>query len=189
MSYGETSIYSLSINKTGSIVQEVGIRLPEVRGHIISIAKAPNGEIYIGGEKIYKLASLDNNRIRPLTYFIEAVSKNFQVNYLSVNLTNKVIAIDIARKNNTNENIENASVSSLQVMIPKALIGGISQVTSEKYNETSASDKQAVQNFKTKETLKVSNVGDTIIDIELKNNVGNEQDPNKRPDVNFSSGS
>ena len=51
-SYGEGSIYALSLNKTGSVVEEIAIRLPEIQDHVISIAKAPGGDLYIGGEKI-----------------------------------------------------------------------------------------------------------------------------------------
>jgi glucose/arabinose dehydrogenase len=60
-SYDEKSLYALSFNQTGSLVKEVAIRLPEVRGHIISIAEAPNGEIYVAGESINKLVSIDSN--------------------------------------------------------------------------------------------------------------------------------
>ena len=52
VSYGEASIYALSINKTGNITEEIAIRLPDIQGHLISTAKSPAGEIYIGGEKI-----------------------------------------------------------------------------------------------------------------------------------------
>src|SRR5207247_1538219 len=74
-SYSENSIYALTLNSTGSITEELAIRLPEARGHLIAIAKAPNGDVYLGGENIYKLASLDNTR-NILTYFIELLNKN-----------------------------------------------------------------------------------------------------------------
>lgn len=179
VSYGERSIYSLSINKTGSIVEEVGIRLPEVRGHIVSIAKAPNGDLYIGGENLYKLVSIDSNTNVPLTYFIDVTGRNVQINDLSLNLTNKVISIDFANKNNSNNNNDGnieAAVpsSSLQVKIPKVLLGGISQVTSEEQNKTSTA-KNVIEDLKIKETRRVSNVGDTIIDIKLKSNISSDK--------------
>ena len=88
-SYAEGSIYALSFNDTGSIVQEIAIRLPEIDHPVISIAQGPSGDIYIGGEKIYKLMSIDRDTIRPLTYFINEVSRDVQVKGLSINLTNK----------------------------------------------------------------------------------------------------
>jgi hypothetical protein len=182
------SVYALSLNETGSLVSEVVIRLPEIQGHIISIAKAPDGDIYIGGENIYKLNSIERNRITSLTYFIDAVSKDVQINDLSLNLTSKVLSIGFdTNKNNNNKNnnnnnnnsdgnIETPFPSSLLVKVPKAPLGGIFQVTSEKYNETSTPKQNStIEEFNTKETLKVSNVGDTIIDIKLKSNVGNDK--------------
>ncbi|MDQ5870173.1 MAG: hypothetical protein M3530_10680 [Thermoproteota archaeon] len=88
----------------------------------------------------------------------------------------KVSSIDFDKNNNnTDGNIETAIPPSLLVKVPKALLGGIFQVTLEKYNETSTSEQNAIEEFNTKETLKVSNVGDTIIDIKLKNNVGSDK--------------
>ena len=45
----ENSIYALTVNSSGVLTEELAIRLPEVRGHIIAIAKAQNGDIYLGG--------------------------------------------------------------------------------------------------------------------------------------------
>ncbi|MGA8842954.1 MAG: hypothetical protein WB511_05160 [Nitrososphaeraceae archaeon] len=154
--------------------------MPEIQGHIISIAKAPDGDIYIGGENIYKLISIDRNRITPSTFFIDAVTKDVQITDLSLNLSSKVLSIDFKNNNNNNNNsdgnIETAFPPSLLVKVPKALLGGIFQVTSEKYNETSTSEQNGIiEEFSTKETLKVSNVGDTIIDIKLKSNVGSDR--------------
>ncbi len=179
VSYGERSIYSLSINKSGSIVEEVGIRLPEVRGHIISIAKAPNGDLYVGGENIYKLVSIDRNTNTPLIYFVDVAAKNIKINDLSLNLTNKVMSLNFTNKNSssitTDGNIEAAVPSSpLQVRIPKVLLGGIFLVTSDKYNSTSTAQ-NAIEDLKIKESLRVSNVGDTIIDIKLNGNIINDK--------------
>ena len=97
VSYAESVLRGLAFNNTGNLIEEIIVRLPEVRGHITSIAKAPNGDLYIGGENIYKLVSIDNTK--DPTYFIEANSKNIQINDLSVNLTRKVISIDIVNNN------------------------------------------------------------------------------------------
>lgn len=178
VSYGERSIYSLSINKTGNIVEEVGIRFPEVRGHIISIAKAPNGDLYIGGENLYKLVSIDSNINAPLIYFIDVASRNVQISNLALNLTTEVMSIDFANDNNSTNsdgNIEAAGPSSsLQVRIPKVLLGGISSVTSEEHNKTSTA-MNAIEDFLIKESRRVSNVGDTIIDIKLKSNISSDK--------------
>ncbi len=171
VSYSERSIYSLSLNKTGNVVEEIGIRLPEVRGHIISITKAPNGDLYIGGENLYKLVSIDRNTNVPLTYFVDVTARNVQINDLSLNLTSKVMAVDFTNKNNNSDgNIEVASSPCLQVKVPKALLGGIFTVTSEKHNRTSTAQK-AIGDLKIKESQRVFNAGDAIIDIKLKSNI------------------
>ena len=172
------SIHGLAFNNTGNLIEEVSVRLPEVRGHIASIAKAPSGDIYIGGENIYKLVSIDNIKDIP-SYYIEANSKNIQIKDLSVNLTRKIISIDIVNnKNNKNNTSSQENVTAtpiLSIKVPKNLLGTIYDVTSEKYNNTANSADKIVDNFKTKETLRVSNVGDTIIDIQLKNIDGSDK--------------
>ena len=172
VSFFEGSIYALSLNATGDLVEEVAIRLPEVRGHIISIAKAPNGDLYIGGENLYKLVSIDRNTNAPLTYFIDVTGRNVQINDLSLNLTSKVMSLDIINKNNNNSkgNIDAALSPSVQVRVPKALLGGIILVTSERHNKTSTAE-ETIESFNIKESRRVTNVGDTIIDIQLKNNI------------------
>lgn len=99
-SLGEGSIYALSFNNTGSITEEIAIRLPELRGHLISVAKAPSGEIYFGGENIYKLVSLDNTE-SILTYFIRVASQNVTINGLSFDQGNKVLSINFTNSNKT----------------------------------------------------------------------------------------
>ena len=171
-------LHGLAFNNTGNLIEEVSVRLPEVRGHIASIAKAPSGDIYIGGENIYKLVSIDNIKDIP-SYYIEANSKNIQIKDLSVNLTRKIISIDIVNnKNNKNNTSSQENVTAtpiLSIKVPKNLLGTIYDVTSEKYNNTANSADKIVDNFKTKETLRVSNVGDTIIDIQLKNIDGSDK--------------
>ena len=60
-SYKEGTIYALSLNESGIITNEIAIRLPEIRGHIVAIASTPNGEIYIAGENIYKIVTIDKD--------------------------------------------------------------------------------------------------------------------------------
>ena len=174
VSYAESVLRGLAFNSTGNLVEEVSVRLPEVRGHIISIAKSPNGDIYLGGENIYKLVSIDNSKDIP-TYFIEANSKNIQIKDLSVNLTRKEISIDIINNNNTVNQENMTATPTLSIKVPKPLLGTIYDITSEKYNNTANSADKIVDNFKTKETRRVSNVGDTIIEIQLKNIIGSDK--------------
>jgi glucose/arabinose dehydrogenase len=173
VSYAESVLLGLAFNNTGNLIEEVSVRLPEVRGHIASIAKTPSGDLYIGGENIYKLVSIDNSKDIP-TYFIEANSKNIQIKDLSVNLTRKVISIDFINDNTVNQ--ENMTgTPTLSIKVPKTLLGTIYDVTSEKYNNTANSADKIVDNFNTKETRRVSNVGDTIIEIQLKDIVGSDK--------------
>lgn len=171
ISYAERSIYAITLNSNGSISEELAIRLPGTHGHLVSIAQSPEGDIFIGGENLYKLESIDRNRNK-LTYFVNIVSsKNIEVADLTANLTKKVFAIDIVNKNNVSLSNTTQTSPTLQIKIPKVMLSGIYDVTSEKSNQSSKSSDKLVDSFKLKETMRVTNVGDTIIDIKLNRNI------------------
>ena len=67
---------------------------------------------------------------------------------------------------------------TLQIKIPKAMLGGIYHVTSKKYNQSSNGPDKVVERFKLKETMRVTNVEDIIIDIILNRNIA-DQDNDK----------
>ena len=120
---------------------------------------------------MYKLESIERNRNK-LTYFVNVVSsKNIEVADLTANLTKKVFAIDIVNKNNGSLADAGQISPTLQVKIPKAMIGGIYNVTSEKYNQSLKGPDKIIESFKIKETMRVTNAGDTIIDIILRSNI------------------
>lgn len=171
ISYGERSIYAFGLNSNGSISEELDIRLPETQGHLVSIAQSPEGDIYIGGENLYKLQSIERNRNK-LTYFINVLgTKNIEITDLIVNLTTKVLTIDYTNKNNESLASTTQTSPTLQIKIPKVMLGGIYDVTSEKYNQSSSVQDKVVDSFKLKETMRVTNVGDTVIDIKLNSNI------------------
>jgi len=173
VSYAERSIYAITLNSNGSISEELAIRLPGTRGHLVSIAKSPEGDIYVGGENLYKLDSIDRNRNK-LTYFVSVdSSKNIEVGDLTANLSKTIFSIDIVGKNNNNSSLASGGqiLPTLQVKIPKIMLGGIYDVTSEKYNQSSKGSDMLVESFKIKETMRVTNVGDTVINIKLKPNI------------------
>lgn len=178
VSYAERSIYAITLNSNGSISEELVIRLPGTQGHLVSIAQSSGGDIFIGGENLYKLESIDRNRNK-LTYFVNIVSsKNIEVADLTANLTKKVFAIDIINKNNISLSNTTQISPTLQIKIPKVMLGGIYDITSEKYNQSSRGSDKLVDSFKLKETMRVTNVGDTIIDIKLNRDIV-EQDKDK----------
>ena len=123
VSYAERSIYAITLNSNGSISEELAIRLPGTRGHLVSIAQTPEGDIFIGGENLYKLESIERNRNK-LTFFVNVVStKNIEVVDLTANLTKKVFAIDIVNKNNGSLASTGQISPTLQVKIPKVMTG------------------------------------------------------------------
>jgi glucose/arabinose dehydrogenase len=171
VSYAERSIYAITLNSNGSISEELAIRLPDTRGHLVSIAQTPEGDIFIGGENLYKLESIERNRNK-LTYFVNVVStKNIEVADLTANLTKKVFAIDIVNKNNGSLASAGQILPTLQVKIPKVMMGGIYDVTSEKYNQSSRGPDKIIESFKIKETMRVTNIGDTIVNIKLGSDI------------------
>jgi glucose/arabinose dehydrogenase len=171
VSYAERSIYAITLNSNGSISEELAIRLPGTRGHLVSIAQSPEGDIFIGGENLYKLESIERNRNK-LTYFVNVVStKNIEVTDLNANLTKKVFAIDIVNKNNGSLSSAGQISPTLHVKIPKVMMGGIYDVTSEKYNQSSKGPDKIIESFKIKESMRVTNMGDTIVDIKLRSDI------------------
>ena len=167
--YGENSIYALAINDTGGLVDELDVRLPDLRGHLIAISKSPTGDIFLGGESIYRLVSIGSNR-EVLTYFVDAMGNNStEVNRMSINLSSKVLSFEVMDKGKDVTGLVAPPAISLQLKVPKSLLGGIYDVTSEKYNMTHIATDKVIDKFKIKENHKVANVGDTIIDIKVEN--------------------
>ena len=93
---------------------------------------------------------------------------------MKVNLTTKVLSMDILYKNNGSLASTEPIPQTLQIKIPKAVLGTIYVVTSEKYNQSSIGPDKVVDSFKLKETMRVTNVGNTIIDIKLNPNIVDE---------------
>jgi glucose/arabinose dehydrogenase len=173
-SFKEGTIYAFSLNQTGQVVKEFAVRIPEIRGHIISLASTPKGEIFLAGENLYKLNSIDsnNNNRRTLAYFIgvDRFNTDLLVNDVSLNLTTKMLSVYLT--NNNTDTFHNSSGigPSLRISIPKALLGTISDVTTQNNDESSNSAEELVENFETKETLRITNVGDTVVNIQLRDN-------------------
>lgn len=169
--YGENSIYALAINDTGGLGDELDIRLPDLRGHLIAIAKSPTGDIFLGGESIYKLISIGSNR-EVLTYFVNAISNNStEVSHMLINLSSKVLSFEVMEKGKDVTGSVATPALSLQLKVPKSLLGGIYDATSEKYNMTHNANDKLIGKFKIKENRKVANIGDTILDIKLTSNI------------------
>ena len=97
---------------------------------------------------------------------------------MTANLTKKVFAIDIVNKNNGSLASAGQISPTLQVKIPKVMVGGIYDVTSEKYNQSSKGPDKIIESFKIKETMRVTNAGDSIIDIKLRSDIP-DQDTDK----------
>jgi hypothetical protein len=93
---------------------------------------------------------------------------------MSLDLPNKVLSLNIANSNISNGSNDsyrptNQTYQSLRLSIPKTLLGIIYEITSENYNRTSNPEDKIIENYNIKETRRVTNVGDTIIDIQLNN--------------------
>jgi hypothetical protein len=169
--YGENSIYALLINDTGGLGDELEVRLPDLRGHLIAVSKSPTGDIFLGGESIYRLISIGSNR-EVLTYFVNAMGNNItEVNRMSINLSSKVLSFEVMGKDKGVTGFVSPPAGSLQLKVPKSLLGGIYEVTSEKYNMTHNATDKVIDKFKIKENRKVANVADTIIDINLTGSI------------------
>ena len=139
---------------TGGLRNELDVRLPGLSGHLIAISKSPNGDIFLGGESIYKLVSIGSNR-EALTYFVNALGNNSaEVNRMAINLSSKVLSFEVIDKGKEVTGLVAPPAVSLQLKVPKSLLGGIYDVTSEKYNMTHKATDKLVGKFKIKENRK-----------------------------------
>jgi glucose/arabinose dehydrogenase len=176
-SFIEGAIYALTLNQTGHVVKEFVIRIPEIRGHVISIVSNLKGEIYLAGENLYRLNSIEsNNNNRPtLAYFItiDRDNEDLILNDIALNLTTKTLAVNLTNDNTDDLNNSSGISTSLKVSIPKALLGTISDVTSKNNNLDANAANSLVESFETKETRRITNVGDTVVDIKLRDNFRN----------------
>lgn len=132
---------------------------------------------YNGANHVERL-TIDKDR-PTFTYFIDTRWNNnyTQTKAVSLNLTTKVLSIDFRNNIATqNDNVStNATSPSLRVVVPKSLLGAIHEVTSENYNKTFNPADKIIDRFDTKETLKTTNAGDTIIDIQLRNDITTDE--------------
>ena len=67
-----------------------------------------------------------------------------------MNLTTKILSMDILYKNNGSLASTEPIPQTLQIKIPKAVLGTIYVVTSEKYNQSSIGPDKVVDQFQTK---------------------------------------
>jgi hypothetical protein len=133
-------IIALTLDKlTHKIVIEEQIRL----NHnpvtpIVAIAQSPDGDIYYGGYKIYKLKSIDSNNRQQNLFSVEANSSAaLDIRNLEINLDKKHMALDIHISNRTD-----FFNPSMTLKIPKKLLNGISGVYSNNTNTNNLSEKQ-----------------------------------------------
>jgi glucose/arabinose dehydrogenase len=160
-SYNQGFIYALGLNRTGSVTDELAIQFP-YDDNVDSIVQSPSGDIYFGGYNIYRLSSINMEQPEQAMYFIEFTLNEVQVDNLQFDIKNASLSFD-AKSND----IESGSPSSIQVRIPKALLSGISEVsTLSSYEDQNDS---IISQFDIKQQYRTANVGDTIIDNTLKN--------------------
>jgi hypothetical protein len=95
-------------------------------------------------------------------YFIEFSHNNSQVNNLQFDSDNSILSFDVKSLDNQSDSIP----PSLQVRIPKAILGNIFDVSTP----SSRADQgdSVIDRFDIEQQYRTARQGDTIIDIELK---------------------
>ena len=89
---------------------------------------APNGDLYFGGYRIFKLQSLNSQEPTQILYLIRAeLSEGVNIKDMQLYPKDKSMVIKVHN--------DNASNSFLNLKIPKELIQGISKVTIPNTND------------------------------------------------------
>jgi glucose/arabinose dehydrogenase len=161
-SYNEGFIYALGLNETGSVTDELAIEFP-YDDNVDSIVQSPSpsGDIYFGGYNIYKVSSINMENPEQTMYFIQISHNNSQVSNLQFDLEKAILSFDAKSTNNQSDSIP----PSLQVRIPRALLGSIIDV----YTSSSRANQgeSVIDRFDIEQQYRTARQGDIVIDITL----------------------
>jgi glucose/arabinose dehydrogenase len=164
------NIFALTFDKINhKIVMEEQIRLKHKPvAPIIAIAQSPDGGIYYGGFKIYRLNSIDTTNKLQILYSVEAKSSAaVDIRQLRINPDKKELVVDIDISNRTD------SHPFLTLKIPRKLLDGLSEVYRNDTAYKNLDDKQ----YKKHERLQFSNIHFTIDNSDLNYTILNLEFP------------
>lgn len=123
--YNGPELYALELNTTSKQVAKELLLDIGADGPIIALAYAPNGDLYFGGNKIYKLQTLARLQDKQIMFPIRlTTSDNVEVRNLEFQSSNSSMILYF--------HVQNSSWSKssfLHVKIPKDLTGMISNAT------------------------------------------------------------
>jgi glucose/arabinose dehydrogenase len=164
-SYNKGFIYSLKLNKSNSVTDELGIDIQGIDDNVIALAQSPSGELYFGGYNIYKLTSINMAEPVQTMHFIEVSLESAIVRDPNFDANNGTFSFEV-----TTSNVD-GTISSpfIELRIPKIMLNGISQVYSQATG--SSNSETPIIDFNIKQQFRTSNIGDTIVQIKLKNGV------------------
>ena len=163
-SYNKGFIYALKLNKSNSITDEMAINVREIDDNIIALAASPSGDLYFGGYNIYKLASINMDELEQTMYFIEFTLNEAVVRNPIFDTHNATLLFKV-----TTNNGGDTTLPFIQVRIPNIMLNGISHVSSHSADQNVS--KNPINGFEIKQQYRTSNIGDTIVQIKLKNGV------------------
>lgn len=158
-SYNQGFIYALGLNSTEFVTDELAIEFP-YDDKVDSIAQSPSGDIYFGGYKIYRVKSINQDQPQELIHFIELSSNSATFSHLSMDAKNTSLTFDVKASGS-----QTSASPSIVLKIPKVLLSGINEVTS---NPLPVSNGQVpIKKFDIKQQFRSSDIGDTIVIIGL----------------------
>ena len=123
--YNGPELYALELNASSKRVSKELLLDIGADGPIIALAYGPNGDLYFGGNKIYKLETLDRFQDKQIMFPIQLTSSDdVEVRNLAFQPSNNSVVIYFHAQNSTG-----GKTSFLHIKIPKELIEGISNAT------------------------------------------------------------
>jgi glucose/arabinose dehydrogenase len=132
--YNGPELYALELNTSMKKVAKELVLDTGVQGPIIAVASAPNGDLYFGGNKIYKMLTVENHEDKQIMFPVAITSsEDIEVEGMVLLPENNTMTIDVHVKNVKNATIE--TTSYLNLKIPQQLITDISSVTIQNLNK------------------------------------------------------
>jgi glucose/arabinose dehydrogenase len=169
------NIFALKFANDRRVIEEekIALRLYPYSS-VIALAQSPDGEIYFGGDGIYKLISIDSSHKDEVLFPIKVNSPtDFKINKLQVNTNKSRMLVDFESSSSPSKLTKTADTTSsypllLSIKFPKRLLDGVYSVVNMNNNSKREQLDFTLDNSSTSFTIiKIKYLPATIYHLEI----------------------
>jgi glucose/arabinose dehydrogenase len=169
------NIYALKFANDRRVIEDekIALRLYPYSS-VIALAQSPDGEIYFGGDGIYKLISIGSSHKDEVLFPIEVNSPtDFKINKLQVNTDKSRMLVDFESSSSPSKLTKTADTTSpypllLSIKFPKRLLDGVYSVINMNNNSKREHLDFTLDNSSTSFTIiKIKYLPSTIYHLEI----------------------